>query len=109
MGHQIGAGERRSINFTAGANLVVFWCNRFTPRVKPPGMTESDWHDATWGVTDISPEAVKKADAEVPEDFATARDAGLIDAQDIDVRDFEECREFLKWAASNGHGIDGSS
>lgn len=110
MGHQIYAGNE-SVCFTDGAWLVVNWCERFAPKVKPEGMSDWGWADMQAGSTDISASAVKVADERVPHEFAEAKSMGLLDGhyrREFDEDAFRQCREFLRYAAANNLDISGS-
>jgi hypothetical protein len=111
MGHQIHAGES-GIYTTDGSWMVVEWCERFTPSVKPDYMPEWLWHDQRMGSTDISAEAVKLAHQKIPFIYSEALDLGLVltDRQRayLDEDTFNECREFLRYAAGGGYAINGS-
>lgn len=110
MGHQIGAGDE-GIYFTDGAWLVVNWCERFAPSVKPEGMSERDWFDMSMGSTSISASAAKTADECVPNEFAKAKELGLLEGdyrREIDENAFRQCRDFLKYVADNNLDISGS-
>ncbi len=110
MGHQIDAGEQ-GVYFTDGAWLVSGWCERAAPREKPPSMSERDWMEAQMGTTYHSADAVRLADSQVPHSFARAKELGFLDGHfraEIDEDAFRQCREFLSYAARQGHDISGS-
>lgn len=76
MGHQIHAGDL-DVCFTDGAWQVIHWCEAFTPRERPTGMSLTQWIDQTVGVSEATADAVKTADARVPRGYAQAKAAGL--------------------------------
>lgn len=107
MGHQISCGSEK-LNITDWSNLIVSWCETFTPTVKPDDMSDYAWRDLTLGVTDISASAVKLADEKISQSYGVAVDQGLVDPSKVSVQTFIRCREFLQIAAHNGSGIYGS-
>jgi hypothetical protein len=108
MGHQIYASDSRDgVFFTAGAWQVINWCERFTPRVKPEGMSDWQWADELCGVSEATADAVRTADERVPLAYEDAEKAGLVNAN-IDAVFFEQCRRFLRDTAKRGASISGS-
>lgn len=114
MGHQISAKDD-SINYSRGAWIICKWCDKFSPPSPPEGMDEETWLRDNMGVTDISAEAVRIADANVPEEYEEAKRLGLTDPPGvverygrIDEEEFNKLRAFLKRAAERGSDIWGS-
>lgn len=85
----------------------MHWIERFTPRVKPAGMSDWEWADQLMGSSEATEAAVRVADINVPRAFRDAKSAGLIDLG-IDEDEFEQCRAFLAEAAARGAGVQGS-
>lgn len=106
MGHQIYAGNS-DLCFTSGAWQVMHWCERFTPRTKPHGMSDWQWADELVGSSEASVASVKLANEKVPTDYNAALAAGLVD-DGIGPDEFNQCREFLRLAADAGVPINGS-
>ena len=110
MGHQISAGSM-SIRFSRGADLVMMWCDRFTPVTKPENYPGHLWLEERIGVSEASEKSVKTANELVPMDYKTAKlDGFLVPSYrgEITEEDFNECRGFLKFAADHDLAICGS-
>ena len=110
MGYQLDAGDR-GIFISDGAKLVVNWCDRFAPRVKPDGMSDYEWFERMAGSTHIMASAAKLADQNVPIGYAEAKSAGFLDGNyrhEICEECFRQCRDFLRHAAENNLDISGS-
>lgn len=110
MGHQIEARDE-GIFFTDGAWLVVNWCERFAPNLKPANMSDREWFDRTFGSTQILASAAKIANDRVPDQFTEAKKAGFLEGNyrhEIGEEAFRQCRDFLRYAAENSLDISGS-
>lgn len=114
MGHQISAKDDW-IRYSKGAWIVCKWCDKFSPPSPPEGMDEETWLRDNVGVTDISAEAVRIANANVPEEHEEAERLGLIAPTwlveqygPVDKEEFNELRAFLRRAAERGARISGS-
>ena len=70
-------------------------------------MSDWEWADQLMGSTEITAEAATVADQNVPHTFADASERGLVD-KGIDEDGFDQCREFLAFAAAGKHRISGS-
>ena len=96
-GHRIEAGDR-IIDWHGGARLVRRWVEHFNPVDQPR--------------PDLSAEAVRVADQEVPAEYDAALREGLLEPVPfqgtMDEAGFRECRNFLRHAAERGLGITGS-
>lgn len=113
MGHQISAGDK-GIEFTDGSWLIVRWCERYTKDEPPVGLSQNElytWWEERIGWTEISEDAVKLANDNVPQNYLVAKEMGFLDGDfrnPIDESAFRECREFLMYAAEGNYHITGS-
>lgn len=114
MGHQISA-DGDWIQYSKGAWIICKWCDKFSPPSPPAGMDEETWLRDKVGVTDISAEAVRIADANVPEEYEEAERLGLTAPAwlvkqygPVDKEEFDKLRAFLRRAAERGADIWGS-
>jgi predicted FMN-binding regulatory protein PaiB len=113
MGHQIRAGDR-AIRFSRGANLVVSWVESFTPpppRPADPALARF-YDEERDGVTFLNWTSVQLANSRVPILFDDAEREGFTKAHlasiAVDCDEFNECRDFLAYAAKNRLEISGS-
>jgi hypothetical protein len=109
MGHQIYAGSAE-LCFSRGAGLVSGWCYDIDPPKKPEGMPDYEWADSQLGSTNIPSESVKKTNAVIPLSYQEAKDRGFCKYYrgEVPEDEFNQCREFLRYAAENNHDIHGS-
>jgi hypothetical protein len=107
MGAEMSGGEGNTLHTRNGCSLVGDWCWRFEPEEHHEKMRDYDMI----GVYDHTPEAVKAANAMIPQSYADARMGGFIgedaSARPVDEGDFLTAREFLRRAAEAGEGIGG--
>jgi hypothetical protein len=97
MGHDLYAGTKE-INFSSGSHLIVGWCQMFMADTAHPEI----------GETYIPVEAVKTANNVIPLSFETVQTKGYLPDYFYTTQDeFEECREFLTYAAQNNLEIRG--
>lgn len=125
MGWDIRAGDNE-LHVRRQCALISSWCAPYYESEPPPGLSQQeicDWWEPRIGVTDIPAEAVKAADAAVPNtyeeaiakeyvkpvpSFALATDNVPWTYGTVSADDFERAREFLRLAAAGNHYIYGS-